>query len=396
MESQPAFPDTEPRRRLWIWLLVTLIVLIGAAVAIVLTWPTKPTLGVATTPSYDKTTAPDFAVETVVNGLDHPWDITFLPDGRAIFTEREGTLSLINGTTRTVFARVDDVKAKGEGGLMGLAVDPEFTANRFVYTCYNAESDVRVVRYRLNDLIDGISEKKAIVTGMPSTPGGRHSGCRLAFGPDGYLWVGTGDAAQGSTPQDPKSLGGKILRVDREGKGVSGNMGVPFDERIYSYGHRNSQGLTFLETPMSGIVGFSAEHGSSVDDEINPLVRGNFGWAPDAAYTEFNIPMTDKNKFPDAVEAIWSSGFPTQAPSGLTQIRGEKWRAWDGALAMAVLKNQHIKILILNDDGKVAKEERIVTDQGRLRDVEQAPDGVVYITTDNGDRKDRIIRLYVK
>ena len=152
--------------------------------------------------------------------------------------------------------------------------------------------------------------------------------------------------------------------MDRDGKGAAGNMTAPFDERIYSYGHRNTQGITFVDPPIGDIIGYSAEHGSSIDDEINPLARGNFGWAPDTGYTEFNIPMTDKVKFPDAIDAIWSSGTPTQAPSGLTQIQGEKWLAWDGMLAMAMLKDQHLKIITLDSNGKLVKEEKIITDKG--------------------------------
>ena len=382
---------------MWLWVLAGIALTLTLVLIALFLWPAQSVMrSIVNQPHYDKTTAPEFEVQAILSGLDHPWDIAFLPDGKGIFTERNGTLSLLNGGVRTTIGKVDDIKAVGEGGLLGLAIDPDVTSNRLVYACYNTTSDVRIVRYKLNETTTELTDKVPIVTAMPSTAGGRHSGCRLAFGPDGYLWIGTGDSAQGYTPQDPKSLGGKILRIDREGKAAPGNMPAPFDERIYSYGHRNTQGLTFIDPPVGDIIGYSAEHGSGIDDEINPLQKGNFGWAPDPRYTEFNIPMTDKAKFPDAIDAIWSSGVPTQAPSGLTQIQGEKWLAWDGALAMAMLKAQHLKIVTLDLNGKLVKEEKIVTDKGRLRDVERAPDGSLYITTDNGDGVDQILRLVVK
>lgn len=391
LQVQPSRP-----RRVWLWVLVGVVLVLTLGIITLFLWPAQSAMrGTSSQPDYDKTVAPEFEIQTVAAGLDHPWDIAFLPDGRAIFTERSGKVNLLANGTSTIIKKIDDVKVAGEGGLLGLAVDPEVMSNRRIYACYNTTSDVRVVRFELNEAITDMTNKTPIVTGMPSTAGGRHSGCRLAFGPDGNLWVGTGDSAQGFTPQDPKSLGGKILRVDRDGKGVTGNMPAPFDDRIYSYGHRNTQGLAFIDPPIGDVIGYSAEHGSNIDDEVNPLVKGNFGWAPDSGYTEFNIPMTNKTKFPDAVDAIWSSGKPTQAPSGLTQIQGEKWLAWDGALAMAMLKAQHLKILTLDSGGKLAKEEKIITDKGRLRDVERAPDGSLYITTDNGD-SDQILRLVVK
>lgn len=196
-----------------------------------------------------------------------------------------------------------------------------------------------------------------------------------------------------SAPQNPKNLAGKILRVDREGKAAPGNLGAPFDDRIYSYGHRNTQGIAFLPSLRGDAVGYSAEHGSTIDDEINVLKKGNFGWDPDVAYTERGVPMTDMQKFPDATEATWRSGSPTQAPSGMAVLSGEKWKGWNGALAVAMLKDQCLEIILLDEAGKVSKDLRILTEYGRLRDVEQAPDGTLYISTDNGGNKDKIIRV---
>jgi glucose/arabinose dehydrogenase len=392
--------SSAPSKKKWWLLLVAAVVLVLAGAAY---WwqskdDTKDTKTNTTTTQKKKSVeTPVLATEVVLDGREHIWDIAFLPSKEMLFTERKGTLNIADneGQTRQV-AAIDDVVAVGEGGLMGLVVDPEFAENRFIYICYNAESDIRVVRWKLDDDATGLSDRNAIIIGAPRNESGRHSGCRLAFGPDGYLWVGTGDTAQDLTPQspqDPKSLGGKILRVTRDGEAAPGNLDGNFDPRIYSYGHRNTQGLAFFEKPVNGVSGISAEHGSFEDDEVNLLKPGNFGWAPpDGSYDE-NVPMTDKDRFPDAIEAIWSSGNPTLAPSGAAVLTGDQWKAWDGAVVIALLKTQHLRILLLNESLKVTKQEvRFENQFGRLRAVTQGPDGSLYVSTSTGEN-DKIIRV---
>lgn len=400
MDEAPQIPLAPTHRKtrpfFWILLLLSSLLLVGAFVYFVLMKSIAP-VQTPIVASMENSGAPEISVETILGGLDHPWDVTFLPTEQLLFTERKGTVSVIKDGARVQLAPISDVKAVGEGGLMGLAVDPDFLTNKFIYTCYNTVSDIRVVRWKLDPTINELSDKQPIITGMPANTSGRHSGCRLAFGPDGFLWVGTGDSAQAGlspqTPQDPKSLGGKILRVDRDGKSASGNLEAPFDPRIYSYGHRNTQGLVFLPQARGDIIGYSAEHGSGVDDEVNILKKGNFGWDPDINYTERNIPMTDLHKFPNAERAIWSSGSPTLAPSGLSMLVGKNWKDWEGALVLAMLKTQHLRVLMLDSQGAVVREEKLVENKGRLRDVERALDGSLYITTDNGQGRDEIIRL---
>lgn len=339
---------------------------------------------------------PTLEVTEVLADRSNVWDIQFLPTQELLFTERNGTLSaFIDGKVRSV-ATIADVKAQGEGGLMGLAVDPNFEDNRYIYTCYNTATDIRVVRWELTDELTGLENRKDIITGIPSNPSGRHSGCRLAFGPDTFLWVGTGDSAQAmtpQTPQDPKSLGGKILRVDRDGRAAAGNLDSPFDARIYSYGHRNTQGLAFFDEKRGNVLGISAEHGSDVDDEINPLQAGNFGWAPpDGRYDE-SVAMTDKKRFPNAVDAIWSSGDPTQAPAGVAALKGADWGTWEGGVVVAMLKAQHLKLLVLDDKLAVSGEKRLYEGQyGRLRAVTLGPDGALYVGTSNGSA-DKILKI---
>jgi aldose sugar dehydrogenase len=345
---------------------------------------------------------PDVTTDILFGNRSHIWDIAFLPSGEMIFTERRGLFQLVRNGQVEELASVNDAATTGEGGLMGMAVDPEFVQNRYIYACFNTGfNDIRVARWVLPADLGTLTQRKDIITGIPSNPSGRHSGCRLAFGPDGYLWVGTGDSAQTlmpQSPQDPKSLAGKVLRVTRDGAAALGNLSKPFDARIYSYGHRNTQGMAFFTTPRpGGVIGVSAEHGSDVDDELNPLKSGNFGWAPpDGAYREDNVPMTDTARFPDAITPLWRTGKPTQAPSGITIINGEQWKHWDGAVAMAVLKETHLKILELGDTPEENKVTRLLqAGFGRIRAVTQGPDGNLYVGTSNGV-DDKIIKVSPK
>ena len=287
---------------------------------------------------------PKLGVTTVVSGLDHPWDIGFLPNGTMLVTERPGRLDrIVNGAAQLVIAPAD-VVAAGEGGMLGLAVDPLFATNGYVFVCMASSAggatDVRVVRFTLAQNGASVLARQDIVTGLPYTSG-RHSGCRPRFGPDGALWVGTGDSATGTVPQDPNSLGGKVLRVNRDGTAAAGN---PFGLRWYTRGHRNVQGLAFR--PSDGMP-FEIEHGTSRDDEVNVLqAGGNYGWDPVPGYNELR-PMTDLVKFPQAIVAKWSSGSPTIAPSGATFVTGARvgqlerctrGRRAEGAAAARVLR----------------------------------------------------------
>ncbi len=331
-------------------------------------------------------------VAPLITGLDKPWDIAWLPNETVLVTERPGRLNVyVDGVDQAPFVIAPaDLVASGEGGMLGLEVDPDFASNGYVYVCMcsdlSGSNDVRVVRYTLaTPNGDSVVARDDIVTGMPYSTG-RHSGCRPRFGPSGYLWVGTGDAAIGSTPQANDSLGGKVLRIDRDGGAAPGNA----DGRLwFSKGHRNIQGMAFR---ASDDLGVSAEHGPSIDDEVNLLLPGNFGWDPVPGYTE-SVPMTDLVKYPRAVEAIWSSGSPTLALSGATFIEGSQWADWDGVLAVATLKATHLHIFFVGPAGEISGELERIDDQGRLRSPRQGPDGMLYVTTDGGGTSGEVLRV---
>jgi aldose sugar dehydrogenase len=344
---------------------------------------------------------PQLRVTTVVSGLGLPWDGTFAPDGRMFFTERAGRFRVRHpdGTVRQLQADLSDLWAVGEVGLMGILVDPAFNQNRRLYTCQGHESgdahDIRIVPWVVSSDGQRLVRRPAIVTGIPATSGS-HGGCRLRFGgPDQSLWIGTGDATTGTNPQDLTSLGGKILRVNRfTGAGVAAN---PFSSsanantrRVLSYGHRNVQGIA---RRADGTM-WTVEHGTGRDDEINRGIRGNFGWDPVPGYNE-GRPMTDLEKFPNAVVAAWSSGVPTLATSGATWLTGSQWGTWEDHLAVATLKDESLRIFKASPNGtKLTLVATLFKGRfGRLRAAQMGPDGALYLTTSNGNPQDRILRV---
>jgi glucose/arabinose dehydrogenase len=329
-------------------------------------------------------------IQEVAAGLEHAWDIGFRKDGSMLVTERPGRVKLVaNGQVTPVDIDLTDIQVRGEGGLMGLVIHPD--DQRFT-VCYNTTKDVRLVTYRL----DGTKATKTrdLLTGMPSNSSGRHSGCRPTLAPDGTMYVATGDIAQGRNPQDRTSLGGKVLRIDAEtGEGAKDNpfasSGNANERRIYTYGHRNVQGVVFR--PGTDQV-FSSEHGPSVDDEVNLLRKGaNYGWDPSKGGTQSgydeSVPMTDLRRFPDAVPAIWSSGSPTEA---ICQAA-----FWNGKLAITALKGSKLLLFTLDGAGKVQNvsiPEELNDKYGRLRAARTAPDGSLYVTTSNGT-DDKLLKL---
>lgn len=367
----------------------------------------------AETAAPTRTGTPDLAVSVVTDGLEHPWDVGFLPDGRALVTERPARLTLLTDTRPgaravPVAADLSDVYVRGEGGLMGLAVHPDFAETRRFTTCQTHAvsghpTDVRLVTWELSP--DGTSARRVadpLVGGLPINPSGRHSGCRPTFGPDGMLYVGTGDSARGNVPQDLTSLGGKVLRIDpRTGEPPPDNPFVddpnPATRLIFTYGHRNVQGVAV--EPGTGRI-FTAEHGPSTDDEIN-LLRpgGNYGWDPSRGGTvggyDESVPMTDRERFPDAVPAVWSSGSPVEAICGAVFLSGGQWGDLAGVLAVAALRGSKLLLMRIGPDGVVTEvgvPAELNGSYGRLRAARLAPDGALILTTSNGE-DDKVLRV---
>ncbi len=344
---------------------------------------------------------PRLEVRTIKAGLDIPWDLTFLPGGGMLYTQRDRLAIRYRGpegADRPVRIQTQGMWVSGETGLMSILAARDFRQTRQFFTCHGANTstpgghDVRVVLWRLAGNFTRATRVEPIVTGLPATSG-RHGGCRLRFGPEGALYVGTGDAAVGRNPQSLTSGGGKVLRVKpKSGKPWKGNPFIGADSaikrKIYTYGHRNVQGLALR--PGGGM--WSVEHGSYRDDEANRLVKGgNYGWNPVPGYDE-SVPMTDFSLPGKQIGARWKSGDPTIAPSGSVWLRGKKWGVWQGCLAVGVLGDSHLRILEFTPAGTFVRSW-VPLDGPRLRSAVLGPDGNLYLTTSNGGGSDRILEV---
>jgi glucose/arabinose dehydrogenase len=345
---------------------------------------------------------PTLTITDAVGGLDKPWDVAWTPDGTMLFTQRGGGLyASVGGGVRRLTDGGADRWISGETGIMGLAVDPRFDANRRVYTCQGSTDDawlfansVQVIAWQIDAGMNTATRVSDPLVGGIFGTSGRHGGCRLEFDTSGMLLVGTGDAAVGGLPQNIDALNGKVLRVNPDTGGAA--PGNPFASSggarslIWTFGHRNVQGLALR---ANGQV-FSAEHGPDRDDEINLLVGGgNYGWNPVPGYNE-DVPMT--GLIPGARGALWSSGRPTLAISGMTFLSGSQWETWEGGLAVASLKASKL-VVNFHDRNGTFIQQRIppaLNDTfGRLRTAQQGPDGCLYVLTDNGGGADRILKV---
>lgn len=357
----------------------------------------------------------------LLSGLSDPWDLAFAPDGAMLFTEKCRGLSVrrADGSVQRLFGTkgsavvAEDFFCRGQSGMNGIAVDPDFARNRFIYVYMPSKLGTpetnRVVRLTVDRDYAKVSARRDIVTDIPFKNRfnrwggeGTHSGGRIRFGPaDGFLYVTTGDNHNGPLPQNMRSLGGKILRIDRNGAAAPGNK-TPSggDPRIFTYGHRNVQGIAFR--PGSGLP-FSCEHGPGRDDEVTPLVPGgNGGWDPkpepgvDCASNYCGYvsnkrdgtptPMTDTGKFPDAMRPSWNNNGVSEGMSPCVFLSGAHWKGWEGRLAVGFLRGRRIDILQLNQAGMTtgrAKMPNIPSE--RIRTLVLGSDQALYVSTDDGE-----------
>ncbi len=355
-------------------------------------------LGTTMVAQANATGVPSLVRETIISEslLEWPWDLAFAPDGTLLFTQRLGVLQVIRpgSTVAQTIAQPTDLGAEGQSGLLGLAVDPAFGANRYVYTYQSwlgasGARDNRVVRWRVAPDWSALTERTDIVTGI-SYNGGGHSGGRIRFGADGHLWIATGDTRIGGVPQDLSVLGGKVLRVTRDGAPAPGNpsLGAGSDPRIYAFGFRNVQGLAL----RSDGAMYSCEHGPVHSDEVTRLAAGgNGGWHPLRSgdpYDEYRgyeglWPMTDSVRFPSAMRPTWSTGDPSEGMSACVFLSGAQWGAWDGALVVGLMSGFRAVVLSLSPDGRsVTGSWPLWPGTERYRGFAIGPDGALYGVSD--------------
>ncbi len=349
------------QRAVKIIVIIILLIALAGAILLARTFLQKP--------------ATSLEMEVLAENLHVPWALDFLPDGTLIFTERDGSISTLRNGNVVVLGTLNGTE-RGEGGSLGIAVDPGFVQSPFIYVYYLYEQDGtfwnRVSRLTLDGM--QLAGEKVILDKIPAAR--FHNGGRIRFGPDGKLYITSGDATEPELAQDTSSLAGKILRINRDGSIPADN---PFGNAVYSYGHRNPQGLAWH--PKTKRL-YATEHGPEKHDEINLITAGkNYGWPEKCPHQQFEDPLRCYEEF-------------TLAPSGAAFI--------GDTLFVAGLRGAQLRQLTFAEDGSIVSEGPVVSGIGRVRDV-VAHDGALYVLTSNRDGRgipregdDKILRLRLK
>jgi aldose sugar dehydrogenase len=338
-----------------------------------------------------------FRIVTVAKGLNHPWGLAFLPNGDMLVTERSGQLRVIRQgklDPKPVRGLPDNIAASGQGGLLDVALHPDFAKNRMIYLSYSGRgkggAGTEVARGRLSG--DRLENLEVIFRVSPKTGGTGHYGSRLVFATDGTLFITTGDRRKMKEAQNPGNHLGTVLRLRDDGSVPPDN---PFIGRsdvrpeIFSYGHRNGQGMALRP---GGSVIWMHEHGAQGGDEVNILRPGaNYGWPAITYGVDYGGgKISDKTSAPGMEQPVvyWD---PSIAPSGMAFYDGDRFPEWRGNLFVGALKLAHLRRLELKGDKVVAQEELLEDLDARIRDVRNGPDGYLYVLTDSSDG--RLIRL---
>ena len=386
--------------------------------------------------------APTLSTDVVVGKLELPWDMAFLKDGTMFFTEKcrglsvrlaSGSINKLHGIggSSGYSSSSADLFCDGQAGMMGVEVDPDFAKNRFIYVYSSSKLNDklvnRVMRFKVNDAMTGVSDRADVVPDIGYKPKaskhpfggpGAHNGGRIRFSPsDGFLYVTTGDNHLGAGPMSPTYIGGKVLRVDRDGKAAPGNKPpAGFDPRVFTYGHRNPQGIAFR--PGDGRP-FTAENGPWHSDEVTALENGgNAGWDPrpnvagrkdcpddycgyspnqmgamDPKKRAAYMPMTDLKTYPKAMKPVWNNNGLSQGMFCNTFLSGAKWKDWNGQLVVGYAGigihgtpvGNRLEVLKISADGLTATKTNVSwpTATGRFRACSQGPDGDLYVALED-------------
>ncbi len=396
--------------------------------------------------------APSLTTEVAVGKLELPWDMAFMKDGTMFFTEKckglsvrlaSGTINKLHGVggTSGYASSSADLFCDGQAGMMGVAIDPEFDKNRFIYVFSSSKLgdklSNRVMRMKVDAAMAAVSDRVDIIGDIGYKPAaskhpfggpGAHNGGRIRFSPgDGFLYVTTGDNHKGTGPQDPKYIAGKVLRVDRDGKAAPDNKPpAGFDPRIYTYGHRNPQGIAFRPGDNRP---FTAENGPWHSDEVTALTNGgNAGWDPrpniggrkdcpddycgyspnqmgamDPKKRAAFMPMTDLKTYPKAMKPAWNNNGLSQGMFCNTFLSGSQWKDWDGQMIVGYTGigihgtpvGNRLDVLKISADGLSSKRSEVSwpTATGRFRAAVQGPDGNLYVALED---QGNIIRVTPK
>ena len=335
-----------------------------------------------------------FQVETVVEGLRHPWGMAFLPNGNVLITERPGTLRVVrNGRlVDPPISGLPEIEEIGQGGLLGIALHPDFVRNRWVYLSYTGKAGGNYGTEVLRGKLDGLAlvDVETVFKALPKVRGGRHFGSRLVFAPDGTLYVSLGD--RGASPsrgynhpsQVLNNHIGSLIRINEDGSVPADN---PFIGRsdakpeIYTYGNRNMQGMTLH--PQTRQI-WTHEHGPQGGDEINIMRAGvNYGWPVITYGVNYGFgTKIGEGTHMEGMEQPVYKWVPSIAPSGMTFYSGDRLPGWTGDLFVGSLKFGLLVRLDMDGDRITGEERLLKSEYGRIRDVVQGPDGYLYLLTD--------------
>jgi glucose/arabinose dehydrogenase len=328
-----------------------------------------------------------FTEELFIDGMSIPWGMAFLPDGSMLVTEKSGDLIHFKEGRKTKVSNVPTVYDRGQGGLMDLELHPDYANNGWIYISYaSTDGDEKggntaIMRAKLKD--NSLVDNQLLYKASPNTTKGQHFGSRIQFDNDGFLYFSVGERGERDiNPQDITRDGGKIYRLYDDGRIPADNPFVATDgakTAIYSYGHRNPQGLA--KNPFTGDI-WDNEHGPRGGDEINIIKKGaNYGW-PVITYgiNYSGTPITDKTAMAGMEQPIhyW---VPSIAPSGMAFITSDKYDGYTGSLLVGSLAFQYLERLEL-DGNTVVRREKLLADIGRVRNVKQGPDGLIYVAVE--------------
>ncbi|ABE61948.1 glucose sorbosone dehydrogenase [Nitrobacter hamburgensis X14] len=374
----------------FVWATATL------SAAIVLTTSFVIATGVRSESTSFTSSAGQLQVKTVGSGLNHPWGLAFLPDGRMLVTERPGRIRIVgrDGALSPPLKGVPTPYASGQAGLLDVALDKDFASNRTLYFCYSAErgGQAALARAELDEANTRLDNTKVIFT-EHSRGGSNNHGCRIAQGSDGDLFVTLGDHFQPrDEAQDLGEDNGKIIRIKPDGAISQDN---PFIGRknarpeIWSYGHRNGQGLAF--NPATGDL-WEIEHGPRGGDEVNIIGKGkNYGWPVIGYGIDYNGAKIHDSTSKPGMEQPIKYWVPSIAPSGMAFYTGTLFPAWQGSLFTGALKAKMLVRLSLKDNAVTGEERLLQNLNERIRDVRQGPDGALWLLTDS--TAGRILRV---
>ena len=329
----------------------------------------------------------NYTLETVVDGIPIPWGMAWLPDGSMLVTEKSGILYHVKNGQKTEVKNVPAVYNRGQGGLLDIVLHPDYTKNGWIYITYASTEgegeggNTKLIRAKLEN--ESLTQIQSLYKCEPNTTKGQHFGSRIVFDNEGYLYFSAGErGAHFVNPQDITRDNGKIYRLKDDGSIPADN---PFvgkagaKEAIYSYGHRNPQGL--VKNPVTGAI-WDHEHGPKGGDEINIIKKGaNYGWPVVTYGIDYDgTSISNISQKPGMEDPIYY-WVPSIAPSGMTFVTGDRYPEWKGDLLVGSLKFQYLELVKLDGD-KITGRQKIATDIGRVRNVAQAPDGYIYLAVE--------------